>query len=87
MKLEHFTPEQIKELQEIFGLTPIKSDFSWVKIRDGFVDVSEPVDVWWRYEGGPELVKADAHRDNIKRYPELYSFVKPKYTSSIVYQD
>ena len=73
-----FTEEEIKELSEIFGLTPVSPPPvpEILPISDG--NVSKQETVWWRYSGGPEQVKAGDHWHNIKEYPKLYSHKKPQ---------
>lgn len=75
--MPHFTEEQLQELETLYGLQ--RKDT--LPIKDGYV--SKTSKVWWRGANGPEHVKAEEHWDNIQKYPQLYSFIRPK----IIYQD
>lgn len=89
--MKHFNEEQIKELSEIFGISPVqvlhntsKNQFSkLVKIKDGVVDITTPTKIWWRCHYGPQQIEADSiHSLNIVNYPHLYSFEKPKFIAT-----
>lgn len=66
---------QSKLVKEKFGYD-FSSDI--ITISDGMV--CRESYVWWKYENGPESVNAGDHWVNIREYPELYSFRKPRYT-------
>lgn len=70
--MAHFNEEQLKELEQVFGLTRAEET---LPIRDGWVKKTDKV--WWRCSTGPEMVEASEHWDNIKSYPRLYQFPKP----------
>lgn len=75
-----FTPSQTKYLQQVFQIDVTQEV---LPVKDGFVKKGDTI--WWRYQYGPENVKADEHWDNIKGYPDVYSIKEPKY--KIVYED
>jgi hypothetical protein len=74
-----FTESQIAYLSEVFGIDATEEV---LKVSDGFVKKSSKV--WWKYQFGPEHVKASEHWDNIKAYPDVYSVKEPKY--KVVYE-
>jgi hypothetical protein len=69
-----FTASQIKYLSEVFDVDATEEV---LEVSDGFVKNSSKV--WWKYEFGPEHVKASEHWDNIKDCPDLYSVKEPMY--------
>ena len=77
MDTRHFTEEQIKELETIFGLKHIES----LPVRDGIITRNQKL--WWRSKNGPELVSAENHWLNINDNPDLYQLNQPK----IKYED
>jgi len=78
--MSHFTPEQLKELADIFGLT-IPAD--WLPVRDGVVKKGEMI--WWRAIGGPEQVNSEHDWTNIRNHPDLYQRAKPR--AKVTYED
>jgi hypothetical protein len=74
-----FSSSQVKYLSEVFGIDATEEV---LKVSDGFVKKSSKV--WWKYEFGPEHVKALEYWDNIKDYPDLYSVKEPTY--KVVYE-
>ncbi|ASJ79242.1 hypothetical protein P26059A_0090 [Curvibacter phage P26059A] len=66
---------QAKLVKEKFGY-----DFSnaILNISDG--TVCRESYIWWKCEDGLESVNAGEHWSNIREFPELYSFRKPRYT-------
>lgn len=72
--MPHFTEEQLQELATIFGLKKVEDV---LPVRDGFV--TKETMVWWRFEGGPVLVKAGDldNWNNIKNYPYVYQLKQP----------
>jgi hypothetical protein len=69
-----FTEPQVNYLSEVFGIDATEEV---LKVSDGFVKNSSKI--WWKYNFGPEHVKASEHWDNIKDYPDAYSVKEPKY--------
>jgi hypothetical protein len=74
-----FTKEQVNYLSEVFGIDATEEV---LKVSDGFVKNSGMV--WWKYQFGPEHVKASEHWDNIKACPDVYSVKEPTY--KVVYE-
>jgi hypothetical protein len=74
-----FSSSQIQYLSEVFG---IDASEEVLKVSDGFVRKASVV--WWKYQFGPENVKASEHWVNIKDYPEVYSIKEPKF--KVVYE-
>jgi len=69
----------VNYLSEVFGIDATEEV---LKVSDGFVKNSGMV--WWKYQFGPEHVKASEHWDNIKACPDVYSVKEPTY--KVVYE-
>ena len=73
--MAHFTEEQLKELETLFGLKRMEEDV--LPVRDGYVNKNSMV--WWRKETGPIHAEAGSpdHWANIKSFPNAYQLKKP----------
>lgn len=82
MNKSAFTPEQLQELEVMYGLVRLKKET--LPVRDGLVD--RTMSVWWRGKYGPELVvNAGDDWENIEKHPKFYQINKPKV--SVKYED
>ena len=70
--MDRLTEAQLDQIAKTFGLKKAKT----YPVKDGVV--TEEDQVWWHAEDGPELVKVKEHKDNLSRYPMIYSIHKPK---------
>ena len=70
--MELLTEAQLDQIAKTFGLKKVKT----FPVKDGVV--IEDDQVWWHAETGPELVKVKEHKNNLSRYPLIYSIHKPK---------
>ena len=70
--MEQLTEAQIEQIAKTFGLKKVKT----YPVKDGVV--TEEDQVWWHAEDGPELVKVKEHKNNLTRYPMVYSIHQPK---------
>ena len=70
--MSHFTEEQLKELETVFG---IKRAQETLPVRDGVV--TKDTMVWWRGDRKCEHVNAGGDWDNIKGYPDAYQLEEP----------
>ena len=77
--MAHFTEDQLRELETVFGLT--RKDT--IPVRDGVV--ARGTQVWWRSCEGPQLITAGEHWDNIMSYPTAYQLDEPR--TIIQYKD
>lgn len=75
MNLKHFSEEQIRELELVFGISRVP-DSDLIKVRDGVIKKGHPV--WWRNVDGPEEVDSVKHWENIKKFPDVYSICRPR---------
>lgn len=82
--MAHFTREQLKELEIVFGLTRNLKE-NELPVRDGVVTGDSMV--WWRALAGPEHVRASSgtHWQNIRAYPDVYQLAKPYGSTQFVY--
>jgi hypothetical protein len=84
-----FTSEDIQELSRIFGITPVQTKTTKYRVRDGYAEEGDKV--WWHSENGPELRVVEdggvGTIENIKKFPELYSFEKPDYRVIYEYEE
>lgn len=79
-----FSAEQLKYLQDNFGMI-LKGEYcNILPIRDGFVRKEDAV--WWHGINGPEqIIWAGDDWENIRRFPEVYSIARPKYKIKYIY--
>jgi hypothetical protein len=71
--VSHFTEEQLKELETVFGIKRGKT----LPVRDGVVTKESMV--WWRCSDGPQHVLAgsETHWENIHDFPNAYQLAEP----------
>lgn len=77
--MAHFTEEQLKELETIFGIKRVISPDEYLPVKDGIVRRGDQV--WWASNQGPQQSVADDGQGtwtNIKNHPHLYSIEKPR---------
>lgn len=81
--MAHFTPEQLLELETLYGLKRCDT----LPVRDGVIKKGEMV--WWRADNGPARIFAgdEGSWDNIKGYPDRYSIKKPIISTKVTYAD
>lgn len=77
--MNHFTQEQLQEVAQYLGVTPPET----LPVRDGHVGKDDRV--WWRCDGGPELIAVKDNWSAIREWPGRYQLVKPK--TKVVYVD
>lgn len=70
--MEQLTEAQIEQIAKTFGLKKVKT----YPVKDG--EVTEEDQVWWHAEVGPQLVTVKEHKNNLTRYPMIYSIRQPK---------
>ena len=80
--MTHFTQEQLKELETIYGLKRVLPEGT-LPVRDGVV--TKETKVWWRGQTGPDHVVARYHWENICEFPKVYQLAEPK--RKLVYVD
>lgn len=71
--MSQFTQEQLKELEQIYGLKRVGT----IKVRDGYISPGDMV--WWRCNSGPQHVNSNAenHLANILDHPQVYQISEP----------
>lgn len=78
MKLNHFTVEQLEEIRIYLASHNEGFEIKRYKVKDGVVFDGEKV--WWHCVDGPQEVNISDHRENVKKYPDVYSVERPAVT-------
>ncbi len=80
--MKHFSEDQLKELESMYGLVRIKKETEeeGIQILDAIVTKGNTV-VWWQGVDGPETTTTKADWRNMKEFPYLDAIHKPRWNA------